>query len=201
MAHPQHARIGFYTAQPGTLDAALARARAELVPVIQGEPGFRRYTALRTGTDTLISLSGWDTASQAEAAAQNLSYWVRKVLGPAIVAMENYVAAITTFLETPDASLAYGRVTDIQFQPGRAEEIRARAQTDFLPLLQAQPGLVRYVAFRVSEDRIMTLTAFASREAMEAAEEATTQWRETVRPLAVSMQRHAGDVVWAVRKD
>jgi heme-degrading monooxygenase HmoA len=199
--NPTYARIGFYTAKPGTLDEVLDRARKELVPMMQAEPGFRRYTVVRTGPASIVSLSGWDTREQAEAAATNLSAWVREVMGASVLSVANHIAEVLSVTEASTAPPVYGRVTDGQFQPGKAEEIRARAQTDFLPQLRQQPGFIRHVAFRPGPDRTITFMAFASREQLEAAEEATRSWREYVTPLATSTQRHAGEVVWAVRKD
>lgn len=201
MAHPQHARIGFYTAKPGSLDTVLDRAQKELVPMMQAEPGFRRYTVLRTGADSVVSLSGWDTKEQAEAAAQSITGWVREVMGPSLLSVENLVAEVVTYTESTTTPPVYGRVTNARFQPGKVEEIAAKARTDFLPLLQRQPGFIRHIAFRPGPDRTITFMAFASRQQLEAAEEATRSWREYVTPLATSMERHAGEVVWTVRKD
>jgi heme-degrading monooxygenase HmoA len=199
--NPTYARIGFYTAKPGTLDAVLDRGRKELVPMMQAEPGFRRYTVVRTGPAAIVSLSGWDTKEQAGAAATNLSAWVREVMGASVLSMANHIAEVLSVTEASTAPLVYGRVTDGQFPPGKAEEIRAKAEAEYLPQLRQQPGFIRHVAFRPGPDRTITFLAFASREQLEAAEEATRSWREYVTSLATSTQRHAGEVVWAVRKD
>jgi heme-degrading monooxygenase HmoA len=199
--NPSYARIGFYTAKPDTLDAVIDRARGELLPMMQREPGFRRYTVLRTGPAAIVSLSGWDSKEQAEAAATNLSAWVREVMGASVLSMANHIAEVISVTEASSAPPVYGRVTDSQFPPGKVEEIRTKAQTDFLPMLQQQPGFIRHVAFRPGPDRTITFLAFASREQLEAAEEATRSWREYVTSLATSSQRHVGEVIWAVRKD
>lgn len=201
MANPQHARIGFYTAKPGTLDAVLDRAQRELVPMMQEQPGFRRYTLVRTGPDTVVSLTGWEAKEQAEAAAQRLSGWVREVMGPSLTAVENHIAEVVTYTESSTAPPVYGRITDSQFQPGKTEEIRAKARTDFLPRLQEQPGFIRHIAFRPGPDRTITFMGFASKSELEEAERATDSWREYIASIATSTQRQVGEVVWAVRKD
>lgn len=63
MAAPTHARIGIYRGQPDKLEAAVARAQQELVPMMQEQPGFRRYLGVRTGADGVISVSGWRGSS------------------------------------------------------------------------------------------------------------------------------------------
>jgi len=201
MANPQHARIGFYTAKSGDLDHVLERARDEVIPMLESEAGFRRYTIVRTGPDTLVSITGWDTHAQAEMAARRLSAWVAEVMGPTLTAVENHVAEVISLTESSAAAPVYGRVMDRRFKPGKAEEVSARAQTEYLPTLQAQPGFIRHVAFRPGPDRMITFTAFASREQLEAADAATEGWRAAVGPLTETTARYAGPVVWSVRKD
>jgi quinol monooxygenase YgiN len=200
-AQPSFARIGFYTAKPDTLDAVIARARAELVPMLQAEPGFRRYTVVRTGPAAIISLSGWNTREQAETAATNLSAWVREAMGASVLSMANHIAEVIAVTEASTATPVYGRVTDTRFPPGTVEAVRARAQAEFVPQMQQQPGFIRHVAFQPGADRTMTFTAFASQAQLEAAEAATAWWREYVATQAASAERHVGEVVWAVRKD
>jgi heme-degrading monooxygenase HmoA len=201
MPEPRHARIGFYTARSGDLDHVLERARDEVIPMLELEPGFRRYTVVRTGPDTLVSITGWDTHEEAQMAARRLSAWVAEVMGNTLESVENYVAEVMEITEASAAMPKYGRLTDLRFQPGKIDEVTARAGTDFLPVLARQPGFIRHVAFRPEDDRTMTFLAFASREQLEAAEAATQSWREYVTPLTTAMQRHAGEVVWSVRKD
>lgn len=201
MANPQHARIGFYTAKPGDLDGVLERARDEVIPMLESEFGFRRYTTVRTGPDMLVSITGWDTHEQAETAARRLSAWVAEVMGPTLTSVENHVAEVISLTESSADPPVYGRVMALEFKPGKAEEIAARARAEYIPALQRQPGFIRHVAFRPGADRAITFTAFASREQAEAAEAATQSWRDYVAPLAESVQRHAGEVVWSVRKD
>lgn len=200
--NPAHARIAFYTAKPDAdLDGVLARAKDELVPLMREQPGFRRYTVLRTGPDDIASISGWDSEAQATEAGNRLSGWVRETMGPSLASVENHIATVVTLVEASAAAPVYGRVTNGHFQPGKSEEVRARARAEFLPQLQQQPGFIRHVAFQPGSDRTITFMAFASREELEAAEAATAWWREYVMSLSLSNERHAGEVVWAIRND
>lgn len=201
MANPQHARIGFYTARSGDLDAVLERARDEVIPMLEVEPGFRRYTVVRTGPDTLVSITGWDTHAQAEAAARRLSAWVAEVMGAALASVENHVAEVVSVTESSAAAPVHARIMDVEFTPGKFDEVAAKARAEYIPALQRQPGFIRHVAFRPGADRAITFTAFASQAQAEAAEAETRAWREYVTPLAALIERHAGDVQWSVRKD
>src|SRR5947209_6945184 len=167
MANPQHARIGFYTAKPGDLDAVLERARDEVIPMLELEFGFRRYTVVRTGPDTLASITGWDTHAQAETAARRLSAWVAEVLGQRLTSVENHVAEVVTITEGSKDIPAYGRVMVVEYKPGMATEVAAKAQTAYIPALRQQPGFVRHVAFHPGGDRTITFTGFASRAQSE----------------------------------
>src|SRR5947209_366382 len=160
MANPQHARIGFYTAKSGDLDHVLERARDEVIPMLESEAGFRRYTTVRTGPDTLASITGWDTHEQAEMAARRLSAWVAEVMGPTLTSVENHVAEVISLTESSADAPVYGRVMDMQFKPGKAQEVAAKARVEFIPALQRQPGFIRHVAFRPGPDRTITFAAF-----------------------------------------
>jgi len=123
------------------------------------------------------------------------------VMGPTLTSVLNHVAEVVSLMESSADAPVYGRIMVVQFKPGKGEEISAKARAEFIPALQQQPGFIRHVAFRPGADRTITFTAFASREHAEATEAATQWWREYVTPLAVSMERHVGEVVWSVRKD
>ncbi len=202
MPAPGHARIGFYTARPGDLDHVLERARDEVIPMLESEAGFRRYTVVRTSEERLISITGWDTHAEAQMAARRLSAWVAEVMGETLVSVENHIAAVVHLTEASSAIPAHGRVARWQFKPGAFGALRTSVERDYVPLLARQPGFVRYVAFRTGDDMAMTFTGFASQKQAEAAGAATSAWVEQhAAPLVVSVERHAGAVVWSVRKD
>jgi quinol monooxygenase YgiN len=202
MHEPRHARIGFYTARPGDLDAVIERAREEVIPMLELEPGFRRYTVVRTGPDTLASITGWDTHAQAGAAARRLSAWVAEVMGPELISVENHIAEVVHLTESSPAAPAFGRVALWQFKPGMPAAIRPRVEGEFVPLLRRQPGFVRYIVFQIGEDRAITFTGFASHEQADAAAAAARPWLEAnAGPAAESVTRQEGPVVWSLRAD
>jgi quinol monooxygenase YgiN len=199
---PTHARIGVYRGQADKLDPVIERAKNELVPMMRQQPGFRRYLGLRTGPEGVVSISGWDAREQAEEAGRQLAGWVREAMGPALDSVENYIGDVVYVTEVSAAAPGYGRVAIFNFKPGRTESLRQKVAAEFVPLLQRQPGFVRYVAFQTGADSVISFTAFASRAEGEASAEAIRGWVEkNVAPDIASVERYAGEVIWSARKD
>lgn len=198
-----YARIGMYTTKPGTLDDILKKAEAELVPMTRQQPGFRRYFAVRTGEDSLVSVTGWDTKEQAEQAAERLSSWVRAEMGPAALKVENQVGEVLiTHFPSGDAPgyTGHARVAVWQFKPGTADALAERVKTEMVPLVEREPGFTGYGAVRTGENSAITVTAFASQEQAQAAGEKTAAWvREHAASSVESVERSEGTIVWSVR--
>ncbi len=140
-----YARIGMYTVKPGTLDAILKKAEAELVPQTRQQPGFRRYLAVRTGEDTLVSLTVWEDKEQAEQAAERLSGWVRAEMGSAALTVENHVGEITNATTPRSETAGYVGVAVWRFNPGTdLAALTQRVKAEWIPLAEAQPGFVQH---------------------------------------------------------
>jgi heme-degrading monooxygenase HmoA len=202
MPAPRHARIGFYTARPGDLDHVLERARDEVIPMLELEAGFRRYTIVRTDPDRLVSITGWDTNDEAQMAARRLSAWVAEVIGETLVSVENHIAEVVHITEASPAAPTYGRIAVFRFAPGGAAALRDRVEMGLVLLLRQQPGFVRYVAFQTGSESAITFTAFASQRESDTAAGAVRDWMEgNTAGEIVSAERHAGEVVWSIRRD
>jgi heme-degrading monooxygenase HmoA len=202
MPAPRHARIGFYTARPGDLDHILERARDEVIPMLELEAGFRRYTVVRAEREMLVSITHWDTHDEAQMAARRLSAWVAEVMGTTLRSVENHIAEVVHVTEASPVGSAYGRIAAYHLAPGTADAARAKVEAGMVPLLQAQPGFVRYVIFRTGPDHVISFTGFASQQAGEAAAAATGAWVEAnIAADIVSVERHTGDVVWSIGRD
>lgn len=170
--------------------------------MLEVEPGFRRYTVVRTGSNSLISLTGWDTNAQAEAAARRLLAWVAEVMGSTLVSVENYIGEVIHLTEASPATPVYARIAVCQFKPGMLAAVRPRVEEEFVPLLRRQPGFVRYVVFQTGEESAITFSGFASKEQGDAAMAAARSWVEAnTGPAVVSIARREGPVVWSVRAD
>ncbi|MDQ2786541.1 MAG: antibiotic biosynthesis monooxygenase [Chloroflexota bacterium] len=195
-----YARIGMYTVKPGTLDAILTKAEAELVPQTRQQPGFRRYFSVRTGEDSLVSVTIWEDKEQAEQAAERLSGWVRAEMGPSLVKVENQVGELTVSSVPSGEIHGYARIAVWQFKPGAADALTERVKAEMLPLMEGEPGFIGYGVARTGELSGVSVTAFASQEQSQAAAEKIAVWvREHAAASIASVERSEGAIVWGVR--
>jgi heme-degrading monooxygenase HmoA len=93
----QHARVAVYQVKPGTADEIARRAQAGMLPIFRSQPGFVAYGGVTTDTDTVISLSFWQTQQQAEEAVQVATSWVKDNLAEMVVSVQNYVGDLAFF--------------------------------------------------------------------------------------------------------
>jgi hypothetical protein len=89
-----HMRIAVYTITRGTAREVAERAEAGLLPIFRRQPGFVAYEGVRVGEDTIISLSSWQGAEQAEAATRQAADWVRQNIADRIRLADNYVGDV-----------------------------------------------------------------------------------------------------------
>lgn len=163
------ARIANYTFKPGTLDDLLRKAEAELLPMTRQQPGFGAYTVYRTGADSGISVTAWETEEQANQANDRLAGWVRDAFRPSIVSVESHVGEVTLFHGARTGPPAFGRVSLWQVKPGSIEPMMPRIAAEYVPLLAAQPGFVRFAITQTSDHSTAALSVFGTREQLHAA--------------------------------
>ncbi len=96
----QHARVAIYRFKPGTVDEVIRKAEAGLLPFFRNQPGFVAYGAVKTGEDSGISLSFWQTEEQAEAAVQVAASWVKDNVAEMTESVQNYVGDLAFFSST-----------------------------------------------------------------------------------------------------
>jgi heme-degrading monooxygenase HmoA len=89
-----HVRVGVYKFKPGTTDTIVAKAEAELLPLHRQQPGFVGYEVVRTGTDSVVSISTWETEAEAEDAAKRSVAWVNENIRGAIDTVENHIGEL-----------------------------------------------------------------------------------------------------------
>ncbi len=197
-----HARIALYQVKPGTLDTSLAKARAELLPRMEQQPGLRRYVGVLIGPDTFLSMSVWETREQADAAAEMLSGWVQERLGPSLVSAENQVGEVIFMHQHPtsDTLPTIGVVRASTSKPEAGDQ-RQKVLTEFVPLLDRQPGFNSFAAVRIDDGRILSYLSF---DTMEEAGQALTQivpWLdEHLAPTLSSSEDYIGAITWTLRK-
>ncbi len=200
MAMATYIRSGFYSFKPGTLDPLLDKARQELPPRMQQQQGFQRYTVVRTGPDSIVSLTAWEAREQSEAAAGALVGWVKENFGPDLVSVDNQIGAVILSDWSGTHPPGWGRVHSYTFTRP-VTEIIPTVQEGYLPLLKQQAGFNSYTVWQTGDDTAVSFVSFDSKEQGEAAIESVTGWlQEHIAPDTKQVQRVGGELVWVVRK-
>ncbi len=201
MAMANYGRVGFYTFKAGTLDPLLAKAKQELPPMMERQPGFLRYAVVRTGPDSIASLSAWETREQSDAAAAQLVGWVRENFGPDLDTVENHIGEnVLSDWSSGSGLPTWGRVSNYVFTRPAAELIPL-VRDGYLPLLKQQPGFGSYTVWQTGTDSCVSFVTFGSKGEGEAAGAAVLPWlHANVAADTKAVQRLDGDLVWVVRK-
>jgi heme-degrading monooxygenase HmoA len=90
-----HARVVMYTFKPGTIDALIKQAEAGLLPIFRKHAGFRSYQVIKTGPDTGISLSTWQSEADAKAAVKLGADWVKANMAKDVISAETKVGTVS----------------------------------------------------------------------------------------------------------
>lgn len=89
-----HMRIGVYSFFPGKVEQVTGRAIASLAPRLRQTPGFISYEIVHTGPESVVSLTTWETAAQADAAAGMLAEWVKSEVPDALRSVVNHIGEV-----------------------------------------------------------------------------------------------------------
>lgn len=89
-----HARVVVYQFKPGTTTSVIQRAEAGFGPLLRGMAGFDSYELVRTGPDSAISISRWQTQAQAGDAVKAGTTWVAENLGADVVSAQTHVGEV-----------------------------------------------------------------------------------------------------------
>ena len=90
-----HARVVMYTFKPRTIDALTKQAEKGLLPIFRRHAGFRSYQVIKTGPDTGVSISTWDSEAGAKAAVKLGADWVKANVAKDIVSAETHVGTVS----------------------------------------------------------------------------------------------------------
>ncbi len=75
----RHVRVAVYQFNPGMTEEEVVKwTREGSLPVYQAQPGFVAYEAIHAEGDTWISVTTWESAQQADAAAERIGAWLRQ---------------------------------------------------------------------------------------------------------------------------
>src|SRR5436305_569389 len=98
----QFVRIAVYQVKPGTVtvDETINRYQAGMLPIYRNQPVFIGYGIVKTGEDTVISISFWQSQQQAEDAIQVAASWAKDNLAGLTSTVQNYVGELSFFSST-----------------------------------------------------------------------------------------------------
>ena len=99
-----HARVAVYRIVSGTAKDIARKADTEggMLKIFRAHQGFDSYELVGSG-DTLISISRWETAEQAENAGFAARSWVAEHLGGAVQLQATHIGELVLTSSTPDA--------------------------------------------------------------------------------------------------
>lgn len=84
-------RVALYDIKSGSFDEIVNKAQSGMVPLFQHSDGFVSYGVARTGKDTFVSVSTWQTRAQADAATAKAADWVKTNGQEQFTLRESYV--------------------------------------------------------------------------------------------------------------
>ena len=86
-----HVRVAVYTVKKGTAQEAADVAKAGLLPIFQGQPGFIRYGVGLLDDGKLLSVSNWETHDEAETAVSAAADFVKNNMAELIKLESSHV--------------------------------------------------------------------------------------------------------------
>ena len=122
-------------------------------------------------------------------------------MGPTVVSMENQIGEV--ILErgqfSPDKLPRYGTVRVQTLKPG-SPDLSEKVRAEFLPQMERQRGFNSYVAIGTDDGKVITYGSYDTKEDAEQAAASLQPWAEEhIAPHVAHVERHAGEVAWAVR--
>ncbi len=161
------------------VDEVGRRVRDGLVPILRQQPGFRAYYAFGSDDGRPVSVSVFDSREMAMAANEQVRAWVAETLKdllpnpPAVTSGEMQHGVVPPGQQR--GGVEETLYVTIRTYDGVASVDGAflRTRGSLVPLIKRQPGLRSYYSFGSEQDgnRIVSVTAFDSRETAAAANE------------------------------
>ena len=86
-----HIRVALYDMKSGTAEEAGELARAGMLPIFKGMPGYVRYEVGKLDNGGIVSFSIWETEGEAHDADRAAASWVKENLADRISLREDHV--------------------------------------------------------------------------------------------------------------
>jgi heme-degrading monooxygenase HmoA len=87
-------RVALYQFKPGKTAGVVAKAHDSFLPILRQQPGFVRYTVADLGGDRAVSISGWRSKAEADAAVAKAADWVKQEVASDVQSVKNYVGEL-----------------------------------------------------------------------------------------------------------
>jgi heme-degrading monooxygenase HmoA len=200
-----HARVATFQGSPDRIDEVIRLSREQLLPPIQRMAGFRQiYGLADRASGRIVSVSLWES-EQALRDSEGPTDGLRQQAGQAAGASAAPTVASYEVVHqaeaTDDAGGGAGggelvaRYTMGQAAPGRIDDLVRHVREENAPAMQRHAGFVRayYGADRRS-GRVMALSLWRSREALQQAEATLDQGRERATQVAGSQAPATSEV-------
>jgi heme-degrading monooxygenase HmoA len=178
------------------VEKVVERTRNYILPLVQGQPGFRGYCGFIPETgDAAFSVSIFDDRDAAMAAHHRVREWIDKNMRDLLPDDPEVVAGETVFHEVSHPQDQQGDqqrslfvvIRTYQGITGQTETMHSMVSEHTLPAITRAPGFRGFYAFRDEEDpnRAISVTLFDSREeAMRSHEEVIGIMREWLAEMA-----------------
>ena len=189
------------TGLAGSPEEAVRRTRDHIVPLVQGQEGFRGYCGFVTEQgDTAFSISIFDDKATAMDAHQRVRSWVKANMGdlmpedPEVVAGETVFDSIAHPQEqSKDRQQAlFVIIRSYHGLPGQTETMHSLVSEHTLPAIINAPGFRGFYAFRDGDepDKAISITLFDNREnALRSHEDVLAIMRERLGEMAYGTPR------------
>ena len=97
----QHVRIATYEIKDGNFQELADIARQGMLRTFQDQPGFIRYGLADIGDRTVVSVSLWETRTDADAAVPVAERWVRENVATRVDLRTTLIGDMAFFEGTP----------------------------------------------------------------------------------------------------
>jgi heme-degrading monooxygenase HmoA len=173
-----YAAVREYKVQPGKIDEIVDLVRNEFIPLITNTPGFVAYTFVQVSALEIVTTSVFDNQAGAATSMMIAASYVNDKLGGDVTGPLRVTMGEVTVRQVKEGAKAgYGVMRRFEIKPGNAVEISKRVRDDLVPLLSSIPGFASYALLMEStQDRGVSLSAFADRESAEAANQHALAW-------------------------
>jgi hypothetical protein len=162
-----------YTINPRQNDAIVRRSRDRFVPILSKASGFVSWTLMEAGPAGIITASVFEDELGADLAAG----WYKEnqaalALGrPQVTRGPIVIRRVGEHVRS-----GYGLLWRCSFRPADVEEATKRLRDSLVPLIGGMPGFASYGAIDAGGSNVVSLSAFANRESVDAANQQAGAW-------------------------